>query len=67
MTDKDHATFTTKTQREHADDLCAKYGALGNPDLVAALRQQKTAKSTPKRSSVGSPQMEMAIAAREQD
>lgn len=62
MTVKDHSTFSTKTQRDHEDDLRSKYGELGNPDLVAALKQRSKSGPIDR-----SQQMQMSIAAREQD
>ena len=66
MTQKDHSTFTTKAQREQELDLRSKYGELGNPELVAAIRQQKPGNRDANASRT-SQQMQMAIAAREQD
>ncbi len=66
MTRKDHSTFTTKAQREQELDLRSKYGELGNPELVAAIRQQRPEKRGAKAATT-SEQMQMAIAAREQD
>lgn len=63
---KDRSTFTTKAQRDQEHDLRSKYGALGNPELVAALKHQKQSASSA--SAVDrSQQMQMAIDAREQD
>lgn len=60
MTTKEHPNFQSKAQREQESDLRAKYGELGNPELVAAIRQQrKPAKSQP--------QMQMAVNKREHD
>ncbi len=66
MTRKDHSTFTTKAQREQELDLRSKYGELGNPELVAVIRQQKPGPQ-PAKAATRSEQMQMAIAAREQD
>lgn len=66
MARKDHSTFTTKAQREQEHDLRSKYGELGNPELVAAIRQQRKPESSAKPRS-RSEQMQLAIAAREQD
>ncbi|HWJ71966.1 MAG TPA: hypothetical protein VNX29_02255 [Kaistia sp.] len=67
MTSKDHSTFTTKAQREQEHDLRSKYGELGNPELVAAIRQQQKSGKTAAKTAHKSEQMQMAIAAREQD
>lgn len=67
MTSKDHSTFTTKAQREQETDLRSKYGELGNPELVAAIRQQKKSDKPASKRDAKSDQMQMAIAAREQD
>jgi hypothetical protein len=41
MTQEKHPTFRSKAQREQEQDLQAKYGELGNPELVAAILQKK--------------------------
>lgn len=41
MTGQDHPQFKSKAQREQEKDLRAKYGELGNPELVEAIKQQK--------------------------
>lgn len=41
MTHEKHPTFRSKAQREQEQDLQAKYGELGNPELVAAILQKK--------------------------
>jgi hypothetical protein len=44
MIRKEHPQFRSKAQREQDIDLQAKYRELGNPELVAAIKQQKSAK-----------------------
>lgn len=58
-TTKEHPQFRSKAQREQDSDLQAKYRELGNPELVAAIKQQK--KSTV------APQMQMSTQKREHD
>lgn len=41
MTPVKHPTFRSKAQREQEQDLQAKYGELGNPEIVAAILQKK--------------------------
>lgn len=41
MTSEKHPPFRSKAQREQEQDLQAKYGELGNPELVAAILQKK--------------------------
>ena len=47
MTSKDHTQFKTKAQREQESDLQSKYGQLGNPELVEAIKQQKKSVTRP--------------------
>ncbi|MCX5512308.1 hypothetical protein C3941_09590 [Kaistia algarum] len=47
MTTKEHPQFRTRAQREQESDLRSKYGELGNPDLVEAIKQQKKAAPRP--------------------
>ncbi|MCX5576684.1 hypothetical protein [Kaistia terrae] len=41
MTTLKHPPFRSKAQREMDQDLQAKYGELGNPEIVAAILQKK--------------------------
>lgn len=45
MTAHEHPQFKTKAQREQESNLRAKYGELGNPELVEAIKQQKKTKT----------------------
>jgi hypothetical protein len=40
MTQEKHPPFRSKAQREQEQDLQAKYGELGNPEIVAAILQK---------------------------
>lgn len=60
MAAKEHPQFRTKAQREQESDLRAKYGELGNPELVEALKQQKKTRPQP-----AEPQMAAAIPERD--
>lgn len=41
MTSVKHPPFRSKAQREQEQNLQAKYGELGNPEIVAAILQKK--------------------------
>jgi hypothetical protein len=41
MAKQEHPQFKSRAQREQEQDLRAKYGELGNPELVEALKHQK--------------------------
>lgn len=41
MTQEKHPPFRSKAQREQEQDLQAKYGELGNPEILAAILQKK--------------------------
>ncbi|MBN9027079.1 MULTISPECIES: hypothetical protein [Kaistia] len=41
MTIVKHPPFRSKAQRDQEQDLQAKYGELGNPEIVAAILQKK--------------------------
>lgn len=41
MTSVKHPPFRSKAQREQEQNLQAKYGELGNPEILAAILQKK--------------------------
>jgi hypothetical protein len=47
MNRQQHHTFRSKAQREQDDALKSQYRELGNPELVAAISQQKKPAAAP--------------------
>lgn len=47
MIQKQHPNFKSQAQREQESALKAQYRELGNPELVAAIKQQKKAQPQP--------------------
>ncbi|MCX5497521.1 hypothetical protein OSH11_22670 [Kaistia dalseonensis] len=47
MTQNKHPHFKSKAEREQDNALQAQYRELGNPELVAAIKQQKKAQPQP--------------------
>ncbi|WP_029075688.1 hypothetical protein [Kaistia adipata] len=61
MTQEKHPPFRSKAQREQEQDLQAKYGELGNPEIVAAILQKKKLEQQLQ------PQMQAALTPNERD